>query len=198
VRRQYNIIRVGPRSRNKPEDEAGIFSDRPVSQTNTKFLYMSVSSIHHLAERRLAELGIALPDLPKPVANYLPFTISGNLLFISGQGPRTADGKYLTGKVGRDVTVDEASAHARLVGINLLSVVHHAQNGLSTVRRVVKLTGFVNASDDFQDHPRVINGCSDLLVEVFGDAGKHARSAVGVSSLPLNITVEIEAILEIA
>jgi enamine deaminase RidA (YjgF/YER057c/UK114 family) len=159
---------------------------------------MSVSSIHHLAERRLAELGITLPDLPKPVANYVPFIISGNLLFISGQGPRAADGKLITGKVGRDVTADEAYAHARLVGINLLSVVHHAQNGLSTVRRVVKLTGFVNASDDFQDHPKVINGCSDLLVEVFGDAGKHARSAVGVSSLPLNITVEIEAIFEIA
>jgi enamine deaminase RidA (YjgF/YER057c/UK114 family) len=159
---------------------------------------MSVSSIHHLAERRLTELGITLPAFPKPVANYVPFTISGNLLFISGQGPRAADGKYMTGKVGRDVTVDEAYAHARLVGINLLSVVHHAQNGLSTVRRVVKLTGFVNASDDFQDHPRVVNGCSDLLVEVFGDAGKHARSAVGVGSLPLNITVEIEAIFEIS
>jgi enamine deaminase RidA (YjgF/YER057c/UK114 family) len=159
---------------------------------------MSVSSIHHLAERRLAELGITLPDLPKPVANYVPFIISGNLLFISGQGPRAADGKLITGKVGRDVTADEAYAHARLVGINLLSVVHHAQNGLSTVRRVVKLTGFVNASDDFQDHPKVINGCSDLLVEVFSEAGKHARSAVGVSSLPLNITVEIEAIFEIS
>jgi enamine deaminase RidA (YjgF/YER057c/UK114 family) len=159
---------------------------------------MSVSSIHHLAERRLTELGITLPALPKPVANYLPFTISGNLLFISGQGPRAADGKYFTGKVGRDVTADEAYAHARLVGINLLSVVHHAQNGLSTVRRVVKLTGFVNASDDFQDHPRVVNGCSDLLVEVFGDAGKHARSAVGVTSLPMNITVEIEAIFEVS
>jgi enamine deaminase RidA (YjgF/YER057c/UK114 family) len=159
---------------------------------------MSVSSIHHLAERRLTELGITLPAMPKPVANYLPFTISGNLLFISGQGPRAADGKYFTGKVGREVTADEAYAHARLVGINLLSVVHHAQNGLSTVRRVVKLTGFVNASDDFQDHPRVVNGCSDLLVEVFGDAGKHARSAVGVTSLPMNITVEIEAIFEVS
>jgi len=104
----------------------------------------------------------------------------------------------MTGKVGRDVTVDEAYAHARLVGINLLSVVHHAQNGLSTVRRVVKLTGFVNASEDFRDHPKVINGCSDLLVDVFGDAGKHARSAVGVNSLPENITVEIEAIFEIS
>src|SRR5260370_35576944 len=101
-------------------------------------------------------------------------------------------------KGGRDVTVDGAYAPAPLVGINLLSVVSPAQKGFSTVRRVVKLTGFVNASDDFRDHPKVINGCSDLLVEVFGDAGRHARSAVGVSSLPLNITVEIDAIFEIS
>lgn len=159
---------------------------------------MSVSSIHHLADIRLAELGIVLPPVPEPVANYVPFTISGNLLFISGQGPRTPDQKFMTGKVGREITLEEAYAHARLVGINILSVVHHAQNGLSTIRRVVKLTGFVNASDDFRDHPKVINGCSDLLVEVFGDAGKHARSAVGVSSLPENITVEIEAIFEVS
>ena len=159
---------------------------------------MSVSSFHHLADKRLAELGITLPPLPQPVANYVPFTISRNLLFISGQGPRTADQRFMTGKVGREITLEEAYAHARLVGINILSVVHHAQNGLSTVRRVVKLTGFVNAADDFRDHPKVINGCSDLLVEVFGDAGRHARSAVGVSSLPENITVEIEAIFEVS
>ena len=158
---------------------------------------MSVSSIHHLADKRLAELGIVLPPLPQPMANYVPFTISGNLLFISGQGPRTVDQRFMTGKVGREITLDEAYAHARLVGINILSVVQHAQNGLSTVRRVLKLTGFVNASDDFREHPKVINGCSDLLVEVFGDAGKHARSAIGVSSLPGNITVEVEAIFEV-
>jgi enamine deaminase RidA (YjgF/YER057c/UK114 family) len=110
----------------------------------------------------------------------------------------TAEQKFVTGKVGRDVTVEEGYAHARLVGINLLSVVHHFQNGVSGVRRVVKLTGFVNASDDFRDHPKVINGCSDLLVDVFGEAGRHARSAVGVSSLPENITVEIEGSFEIA
>jgi enamine deaminase RidA (YjgF/YER057c/UK114 family) len=104
----------------------------------------------------------------------------------------------MTGKVGREITLEEAYAHARLVGINILSVVHHAQNGLGTVRRVLKLTGFVNATDGFRDHPKVINGCSDLLVEVFGEAGKHARSAVGVSSLPANITVEIEAIFEVS
>jgi enamine deaminase RidA (YjgF/YER057c/UK114 family) len=97
----------------------------------------------------------------------------------------------------REVTLEDAYARARLVGINLLSVAHHAKDGLGGVRRLLKLTGFVNASDDFRDHPKVINGCSDLMVEVFGDAGKHARSAVGVSSLPGNISVEIEAIFEI-
>jgi enamine deaminase RidA (YjgF/YER057c/UK114 family) len=159
---------------------------------------MSASSVDDRANQRLTELGIVLPALPQPVANYVPFVKSGNLLFVSGQGPRTADQKFLTGKVGRDVSLEEAYAHARLVGINLLAVVQHAQNGLSTVRRVVKLTGFVNSSDGFRDQPKVINGCSDLLVEVFGEAGKHARSAVGVSGLPENITVEIEAIFEVA
>ena len=159
---------------------------------------MSASSKHDLPEKRLAELGIVLPDLPQPVANYVPFTISGNLLFVSGQGPRTTDQKFMTGKVGRDVTLEEAYAHARLVGISLLAVVRHALGELSKVRRVVKLTGFVNALDNFRDQPKVINGCSDLLVDVFGEVGRHARSAVGVSSLPENITVEIEAIFEIA
>jgi enamine deaminase RidA (YjgF/YER057c/UK114 family) len=114
-----------------------------------EFLYERLNH-HHLADKRLAELGIALPALPQPVANYVLFTISGNLPFASGQGPRTAERKFMTGKVGRDVTVEEGYAHAHLVGINLLSVVHHAQNGLSSVRRAIKLTGFVNASDDFR------------------------------------------------
>jgi enamine deaminase RidA (YjgF/YER057c/UK114 family) len=159
---------------------------------------MSTSSTDILAEKRLAELGITLAELPKPIANYVPFVRSGNLLFISGQGPRTSDKKFLTGKVGQDITVEEAYDHARLVGINLLAVVYHAQNGLDTVRRVVKLTGFVNTSDDFRDHPKVINGCSDLLVDLFGEAGRHARLAVGVSSLPENISVEIDAIFEVS
>jgi enamine deaminase RidA (YjgF/YER057c/UK114 family) len=163
-----------------------------------KIFYMSVSSIQHSADKRLAELGIVLPPCPRPVANYVPFIISEKLLFVSGQGPRTADQKLMTGKVGRDISLEDAYAHARLVGINLLSVANHAQNGLTNIRRLVKLTGFVNASEDFRDHPKVINGCSDLMVEVFGDAGKHARSAVGVASLPENISVEIEAIFEIA
>ena len=159
---------------------------------------MSIPATKSSAERRIADLGITLPNLPKPMANYVPFVRSGNLLFISGQGPRTLDNKFLTGKVGKDITAAEAYEHARLVGINLLAVVYHAQNGLATVVRVVKLTGFVNATDDFRDHPKVINGCSDLLVEVFGETGRHARSAVGVSGLPENISVEIEAIFEVA
>jgi len=159
---------------------------------------MSIPATKSSAERRIADLGITLPNLPKPMANYVPFVRSGNLLFISGQGPRTLDNRFLTGKVGKDITAAEAYDHARLVGINLLAVVYHAQNGLATVVRVVKLTGFVNATDDFRDHPKVINGCSDLLVEVFGETGRHARSAVGVSGLPENISVEIEAIFEIA
>jgi len=159
---------------------------------------MSISATKSLAEKRLADLGITLADMPKPMANYVPFVRSGNLLFVSGQGPRTLDNKFLTGKVGKDITVAEAYNHARLVGINLLAVVYHAQNGLDTVKRVVKLTGFVNATEDFRDHPKVINGCSDLFVEVFGETGRHARSAVGVSGLPENISVEIEAIFEVA
>jgi enamine deaminase RidA (YjgF/YER057c/UK114 family) len=159
---------------------------------------MSISETKSLPEKRLADLGIILADMPRPMANYVPFVRSGNLLFISGQGPRTTDNKFLTGKVGKDITVAEAYDHARLVGINLLAVVYHAQNGLNSVKRVVKLTGFVNATDDFRDHPKVINGCSDLLVEVFGETGRHARSAIGVSGLPENISVEIEAIVEVA
>jgi enamine deaminase RidA (YjgF/YER057c/UK114 family) len=159
---------------------------------------MSISSTSHSVESRLAELGIVLPVCAKPVANYVPFTISGNLLFISGQGPRTSDQKFLTGKVGRDITPEEAYTHVRLVGVNLLAVVRHALGAFDGVRRVVKLTGFVKATDDFREHPRVVNGCLDFLVDVFGDAGKHARSAIGVASLPENISVEIEAIFEIS
>jgi enamine deaminase RidA (YjgF/YER057c/UK114 family) len=156
------------------------------------------NSTNTSAEKRLADLGITLGDLPRPMANYVPFVRSGNLLFISGQGPRTPDNQFLTGKVGQEITLAEAYHHARLVGINLLAVVNHALNGLDTVKRVVKLTGFVNAADDFRDHPKVINGCSDLFIEVFGETGRHARSAVGVSGLPENISVEIEAIFEVA
>jgi enamine deaminase RidA (YjgF/YER057c/UK114 family) len=145
--------------------------------------------------QRLAQLGIELPPSPPPIANFLTHVREGNLVYLSGQGPREADGILHAGKVGDGVSVEDAYQHARLVGVNLLAVLHDAIGDLSRVKRVVKLLGMVNATPNFQDHPKVINGCSDLLIEVFGDAGRHARSAVGFGSLPGNITVEIEAII---
>lgn len=146
---------------------------------------------------RLAALGIELPAAPPPVANFLTHVREGNMLYLSGQGPRETDGYLHSGKVGGEVGVDQAYAHARLTGINLIAVMQDALGDLSRVKRVVKLLGMVNATADFADHPIVINGCSDLLIEVFGEAGQHARSAVGFGSLPGNITVEIEAIVAV-
>jgi enamine deaminase RidA (YjgF/YER057c/UK114 family) len=146
---------------------------------------------------RLKSLGIALPPVPVPLANYVPFVIAGNLLFLSGQGPKAATGGWLVGKVGENVTADEAYQHARLTGIRMLSVIESALGSLDRVSRVVKILGFVNAVPAFGGHPKVINGCSDLMVEVFGEIGRHARSAVGANSLPEDITVEIEGIFEI-
>ena len=146
---------------------------------------------------RLRGAGIVLPAPPRPVANFATHAQEGNLLFLSGQGPQTETGEFRTGKVGAGVTVEEAYADARLVGINLLAVLHFALGDLDRVKRVIKLLGMVNAAPDFTDHPLVINGCSDLFVEIFGDAGHHARSAVGLGSLPRNITVEIEAVVAI-
>ncbi|MCZ8098319.1 MAG: RidA family protein [Burkholderiales bacterium] len=146
---------------------------------------------------RLTALGLSLPTMPSPVANYVPFVIEGNLLFLSGQGPRRAEGGYFTGKVGRDVTVEEAYEHARATGLQLISVMNTALGDLSRVRRIVKVLGMVNGVPDFADQPKVINGCSDLFVAVFGDKGRHARSAVGMGSLPNGISVEIEAIVAI-
>jgi enamine deaminase RidA (YjgF/YER057c/UK114 family) len=148
--------------------------------------------------QRLEGLGLSLMDPAVPVATYVPFVRSGNLLFVSGQGPRQADGTLMTGKLGRDLDVTQGYAHARLTGLNLLAVVHMALGDLGRVSRVTKLLGMVNAVPDFADHPEVINGCSDLFEAVFGEAGRHARSAVGMGSLPRNISVEIEAIFEIA
>lgn len=148
-------------------------------------------------EKKLIELNITLPDTPKPIANYVPSKKSGNLIFLSGQGPRTPDGDFLSGKVGVDITVDEAYDAARMVGIQLLSALKSEITDLNNVKQIIKLLGMVNAIDSFKDHPNVINGCSDLLVEVFGEKGKHARSAVGVASLPNQIPVEIEMIVEV-
>ncbi|MBU88271.1 MAG: RidA family protein [SAR202 cluster bacterium] len=148
-------------------------------------------------EKKLIELNITLPNTPKPIANYVPSKKSGNLIFLSGQGPRTPDGDFISGKVGVDISVDEAYDAARMVGIQLLSALKSEITDLNNVKQIIKLLGMVNAIDSFKDHPNVINGCSDLLVEVFGEKGKHARSAVGVASLPNQIPVEIEMIVEV-
>ena len=148
-------------------------------------------------EARLKSLGIELTSVPAPLANYVPFVITGNLLYLSGQGPREPDGTFHTGKVGQGVTTEQAYQDARLTGLNLLAVMKGALGGLDRVERVVKLLGMVNGTPEFLEHPQVINGCSDLMVEVFEEKGRHARSAVGMGSLPNNITVEIEAIVEI-
>lgn len=146
---------------------------------------------------RLEALGITLPAAPPPIANFVTHVQEGKFLFLSGQGPIEADGSQHTGKVGAGVTVEEAYGHARLTGVNLIAVMHAALGDLTRVRQVVKLFGMVNAAPDFADHPAVINGCSDLLVAVFGPAGMHARSAIGQGSLPGQITVEIEAVVAI-
>jgi enamine deaminase RidA (YjgF/YER057c/UK114 family) len=151
------------------------------------------------AEQRLRDRGIELPKVP-PVAgvNNLPFVRTGNLVFLSGLGPSRPEGGLAVGKVGRDVTVDEAYQHARLTGLALLAVLREGVGSLDKVARAVKVLGMVNAVPEFAEHPKVINGCSDLFVEVFGERGRHARSAVGMASLPFGITVEIEAVFEVA
>ncbi|MEJ7763692.1 MAG: RidA family protein [Thermomicrobiales bacterium] len=143
---------------------------------------------------RLIELGITLPEPIRPVANYVRHVQTGNLLFISGTGPtNTAP----TGKVGTDLTVDQGYAAAREVGLQIIATVRDALGDLDRVTRVVKVLGMVNCAPGFGDQPAVINGCSDLLVEVFGDAGRHTRSAVGFVALPNQIAVEIEATFEV-
>lgn len=146
---------------------------------------------------RLSELGITLPPVPQPAGNYVHAVQTGNLLFLSGKGPFTPGGQTPTGKVGREVSKEEAYQHARSVGLVLIAVMKDALGDLERVSRVVKVLGMVNAMPEFGAHPAVINGCSDLFVEVFGDKGRHARSAVGLGGLPNGITVEIECIVEV-
>lgn len=150
-------------------------------------------------EARLDELGIELPSPQAPAANYVPAVRTGNLLYLAGVGPaKRDDGSSPIGKVGAELTSEEGYEAARLVCLNIISRLKAELGDLDRVVRVVKLLGMVNATEDFGEHPAVINGCSDLLVEVFGERGKHARSAVGMQSLPFGIPVEIEAIVEIS
>ena len=150
-------------------------------------------------ERRLAELGVVLPPPAAAVASYVPWTRTGNQVWIAGQGPFQDGALHYNGRVGETVTLEEAVACARIVGLNILAQVKDALGGdLDRVTRCIKLGGFVNCTADFTDQPKVINGASDLMVEVFGDAGRHARFAVGAPVLPMNTSVEIDAIFEVA
>ncbi|WP_224816877.1 RidA family protein [Hasllibacter sp. MH4015] len=149
-------------------------------------------------EARLAEMGVSLPESMAPAANYVPFVQVGDTLYVSGQ-ISMENGQMMTGKVGADLSVEDGAAAARVCAINLLSQVKVACGGdLDKLVRVVKLTGFVNSTPDFGDQPKVINGCSDFLVEALGDAGRHSRSAVSAGALPFNVAVEIEGIFQIA
>lgn len=149
-------------------------------------------------DQRLEALGITLPEAPAPAANYVPFVITGNLVFVSGQISRDTGG-LITGKLGAGLTVADGQAAARSCAVALLAQLKAACRGdLDRVARVVKLTGFVNSTPEFTDQPAVVNGASDLIAEVFGEHGAHARSAVGVAALPLGVAVEVEGIFEVA
>ena len=148
-------------------------------------------------EARLAEMGIELPEPPPPVANYVRAVRTGNLVFLAGHGPLRPGGGYVTGKLGRDLDVEEGYEAARLTAIALLASLKAEIGSLDRVRRVVRVEGMVNATPDFTDQSKVINGCSDLLVKVFGERGKHARAAVGMASLPIGLAVEIHMVVEV-
>ena len=159
--------------------------------------FFNAATIAQDAETRLKQKGITLPEPQKPVANYVNAVRVGNLLYLAGKGPTKPDGSNITGKVGKDLTIEQGYEAAQLTAINHLAVLKAELGSLNKVKRIVKVLGMVNCTDDFKDQPKVINGYSDLMVEIFGDKGKHARSAVGMYALPSNIAVEVEVVVEV-
>ena len=147
------------------------------------------------ATERLQTLGLTLPPPPAPIGNYVPFRIGGNLLFLSGVGPRKADGSLITGKVGSSLSVEQGYEAAKICALNMLINILTALGSLDRVETILKVLGMVNSTPDFQQHPEVIDGCTDVLVAVFGDNGRPARSAIGMASLPRDIAVEVEAVI---
>lgn len=148
-------------------------------------------------EQKLKDAGLSLPPVSKPIANYVKFVRTGNLIFLAGHGPTKVDGTNITGKVGKDLTIEQGYEAAKIAGLSLIATLKDALGDLGKVKRIVKVNGYVNCLPDFTDHPKVINGCSDLLVLIFGDKGKHARAAMGMVALPSNIAVEIEMVVEV-
>ncbi|WP_446050775.1 RidA family protein [Zobellia laminariae] len=165
--------------------------------TFTLFNGFAQSETEYNPEARLLELGIELSEPSAPMANYVNAVRVGNLIFLAGKGPTKPDGENITGKLGKDLTIEEGYEAARITGINQISVLKMELGDLKKVKRIVKVRGMVNAVPDFTDQPKVINGYSDLMVAVFGERGKHARAAVGMGSLPANIAVEVEMIVEV-
>lgn len=163
----------------------------------TAVFFINTTTIAQDAETKLKEKGIVLAAPGNPVANYVNAVRVGNLLYLAGKGPTKPDGSNITGKVGKDLTIEQGYEAARLTAINHLAVLKAELGSLNKVKRIVKVLGMVNCAEDFKDQPKVVNGYSDLMVEIFGDRGKHARSAVGMYALPSNIAVEVEVIVEV-
>lgn len=160
-------------------------------------LTFSILGIAQTPEDNLKLLGITLPKQSSPIANYVNYVRTGNLIYFSGTGPSVEDQGYVRGKLGRDLTIDQGREAARITGINMIANLKNAVGDLNKVKRIVKVLGMVNSTENFTDQPKVINGFSDLMVAVFGEKGKHARSAVGMAALPMNMAVEIEMIVEV-
>lgn len=159
-------------------------------------VFITLFSQAQTPESALKELGIILPPMNSPIANYVKYVKVGNLVYLSGHGPEV-NGVYQTGKLGKDITIEQGYASAKQTGISLIATLKMAVGDLTKVKRIVKVFGMVNCSEDFKDQSKVINGFSDLMVQVFGEKGKHARSAVGMNALPMNMIVEIEMIVEV-
>ena len=157
----------------------------------------AVPSLAQTREQNLAKLGITLPQLSPPIASYVNSVRVGNLLFLSGKGPSKPDGSYITGKLGKDLNLEQGQEAAKLAAINHIAVLKHELGDLSKVKRIVKVLGMVNCTDDFTNQPKVINGYSDFMISIFGEKGRHARSAVGHNSLPMGMAVEVEVIVEV-
>ena len=161
------------------------------------FLAFSILGYAQSPEENLKALGIILPKQSAPIANYVTYVRTGNLIYFSGSGPSVEGQGYIKGKLGKDMTIEQGKEAARITGINMIANLKNAIGDLNKVKRIVKVLGMVNSTESFTDQPKVINGFSDLMVAVFGEKGKHARSAVGMASLPLNMAVEIEMIVEV-
>jgi enamine deaminase RidA (YjgF/YER057c/UK114 family) len=161
------------------------------------FILFAINTFAQTPEENLKTLKITLPSVPGPAANYVNAVRAGNLLFLAGKGPAKPDGKYITGKLGSDLTVEQGYEAARSVALAQIAVLKDELGDLSRVKRIVKVLGMINSTPEFTDHSKVMNGFSDTMVQVFGDKGKHARSSVGMCSLPFNIAVEVELVVEV-